>query len=200
MNAFDLLNNEGHRCVGVFLSVFYLIQARTIKVTNISMSATADNIKEFFSFSGEVEYVEMRRSVRSLHSAKLFISRHVLLISVQATNVKGIRDITSCLRDLQGVPWSRHCAAPLCEIHTGFFHLFFMTFYFITWNLVKCFQICNLKMLWWSFFNYHYYSSGSKHIWSFSEHYTSGRLCAASRSLLLQTGETLKELMFFYCN
>ncbi|KAG8090655.1 hypothetical protein GUJ93_ZPchr0011g27937 [Zizania palustris] len=35
--------------------------ARTIKVTNISPSTTADNIKEFFSFSGEVEYVEMRR-------------------------------------------------------------------------------------------------------------------------------------------
>ncbi|XP_024310335.1 binding partner of ACD11 1 [Brachypodium distachyon] len=35
--------------------------ARTIKVTNISGSATADNIKEFFSFSGDIEYVEMRR-------------------------------------------------------------------------------------------------------------------------------------------
>lgn len=104
MNAFDLLNNEGHRCVDVFLSVFYFIQARTIKVTNISMSATADNIKEFFSFSGEVEYVEMRRSVRSLHNAELFMNQHVILISVQITNLKGIRDITSCLCDLQGVP------------------------------------------------------------------------------------------------
>ncbi|KAL6654123.1 hypothetical protein ACP70R_007588 [Stipagrostis hirtigluma subsp. patula] len=34
---------------------------RTIKVTNIPASATADNMKEFFSFSGEIEYVEMRR-------------------------------------------------------------------------------------------------------------------------------------------
>lgn len=65
---------------------------------------------------------------------------------------------------------------------------------------VKCFQMCNLEMLWWSLFYYYYYYSGSKHIWSFSEHYTSGRLCATSRSLLLQTGETLRELMFFYCN
>ncbi|KAG2562572.1 hypothetical protein PVAP13_8KG272800 [Panicum virgatum] len=34
---------------------------RTIKVTNIPLSATAENMKEFFSFSGEIEYVEMRR-------------------------------------------------------------------------------------------------------------------------------------------
>nr|CAB3491737.1 unnamed protein product [Digitaria exilis] len=34
---------------------------RTIKVTNVPLSATADNMKEFFSFSGEIEYVEMRR-------------------------------------------------------------------------------------------------------------------------------------------
>ncbi|CAN6381469.1 unnamed protein product [Urochloa humidicola] len=34
---------------------------RTIKVTNIPLSATAENMKEFFSFSGDIEYVEMRR-------------------------------------------------------------------------------------------------------------------------------------------
>ncbi|XP_035822745.1 binding partner of ACD11 1 isoform X1 [Zea mays] len=34
---------------------------RTIKVTNVPLSATAENMKEFFSFSGEIEYVEMRR-------------------------------------------------------------------------------------------------------------------------------------------
>ncbi|RLM69893.1 hypothetical protein C2845_PM17G11140 [Panicum miliaceum] len=33
---------------------------RTIKVTNIPLSATAENMKEFF-FSGEIEFVEMRR-------------------------------------------------------------------------------------------------------------------------------------------
>lgn len=85
----------------------------------------------------------MRRSVRSLHNAELFMNQHVILISVQITNLKGIRDITSCLCDLQGVPWSRHCAATLCElsecIHIGFFHLFFMTFYF-TWNLCEMFS------------------------------------------------------------
>ncbi|CAD6253617.1 unnamed protein product [Miscanthus lutarioriparius] len=34
---------------------------RTIKVTNVPLSATAENMKEFFSFSGDIEYVEMRR-------------------------------------------------------------------------------------------------------------------------------------------
>ncbi|PWZ26004.1 Binding partner of ACD11 1 [Zea mays] len=38
-----------------------LLQVRTIKVTNVPLSATAENMKEFFSFSGEIEYVEMRR-------------------------------------------------------------------------------------------------------------------------------------------
>lgn len=38
-----------------------LLQVRTIKVTNIPLSATAENMKEFFSFSGEIEFVEMRR-------------------------------------------------------------------------------------------------------------------------------------------
>jgi len=41
--------------------MFSLLQVRTIKVTNVPLSATAENMKEFFSFSGDIEYVEMRR-------------------------------------------------------------------------------------------------------------------------------------------
>uniref|UniRef100_A0A0A9FP18 RRM domain-containing protein n=1 Tax=Arundo donax TaxID=35708 RepID=A0A0A9FP18_ARUDO len=33
---------------------------RTVKVTNISLSATVQDIKEFFSFSGDIEHVEMQ--------------------------------------------------------------------------------------------------------------------------------------------
>ena len=47
----------------IYLVCSLLLQVRTIKVTNIPLSATAENMKEFFSFSGEIEYVEMRRSV-----------------------------------------------------------------------------------------------------------------------------------------
>ncbi|XP_042505144.1 binding partner of ACD11 1-like [Macadamia integrifolia] len=32
----------------------------TVKISNVSLSATAQDIKEFFSFSGEIEYVEMQ--------------------------------------------------------------------------------------------------------------------------------------------
>ncbi|PPD80761.1 hypothetical protein GOBAR_DD22326 [Gossypium barbadense] len=34
---------------------------KTIKVSNISLEATERDIKEFFSFSGDIEYVEMQR-------------------------------------------------------------------------------------------------------------------------------------------
>ncbi|PSR93562.1 Binding partner of like, partial [Actinidia chinensis var. chinensis] len=33
---------------------------RTVKVSNVSLGATLQDIKEFFSFSGDIEYVEMR--------------------------------------------------------------------------------------------------------------------------------------------
>ena len=33
---------------------------RTVKVTNVSLSATEQDIKEFFSFSGDIEHVDMK--------------------------------------------------------------------------------------------------------------------------------------------
>uniref|UniRef100_A0A1D1XX86 Protein vip1 n=1 Tax=Anthurium amnicola TaxID=1678845 RepID=A0A1D1XX86_9ARAE len=36
------------------------MSVRTVKVSNISLSASERDIKEFFSFSGDIEYVEMR--------------------------------------------------------------------------------------------------------------------------------------------
>lgn len=35
------------------------MSARTVKVSNLSLSASEQDIKEFFSFSGDIEYVEM---------------------------------------------------------------------------------------------------------------------------------------------
>ncbi|XP_023512142.1 binding partner of ACD11 1-like isoform X2 [Cucurbita pepo subsp. pepo] len=34
---------------------------RTVRVTNVSLGATEKNLREFFSFSGEIEFVEMRK-------------------------------------------------------------------------------------------------------------------------------------------
>ena len=44
-------------------SLFYFFQVKTVKVGNISLVATERDIKEFFSFSGDIHYVEMQRLV-----------------------------------------------------------------------------------------------------------------------------------------
>ncbi|THF96463.1 hypothetical protein TEA_029039 [Camellia sinensis var. sinensis] len=36
-----------------------LLVVRTVKISNVSLGATEQDVKEFFSFSGEIEYVEM---------------------------------------------------------------------------------------------------------------------------------------------
>lgn len=36
-------------------------QIRSVKVSNLSLSASELDIKEFFSFSGDIEHVEMQR-------------------------------------------------------------------------------------------------------------------------------------------
>lgn len=38
-----------------------MLQIRTVKVSNVSLGATLQDVKEFFSFSGDIVYVEMRR-------------------------------------------------------------------------------------------------------------------------------------------
>lgn len=38
-----------------------LLQVQTIKVSNLSLGASERDIKEFFSFSGDIAYVEMMR-------------------------------------------------------------------------------------------------------------------------------------------
>lgn len=48
----------------IILAMFFL-QVRTVKVSNVSLGASERDIKEFFSFSGDIEYVEMRRLVWS---------------------------------------------------------------------------------------------------------------------------------------
>ncbi|XP_023007523.1 binding partner of ACD11 1-like [Cucurbita maxima] len=36
-------------------------QVRTVRVTNVSLSASEKDLRDFFSFSGEIEFVEMRK-------------------------------------------------------------------------------------------------------------------------------------------
>lgn len=55
-----------------------------MKVSNVSLGASEQDIKEFFSFSGDIEYVEMMRlvfvieSIFFLLSSICFPSRHIL--------------------------------------------------------------------------------------------------------------------------
>ena len=43
------------------LTHMFLVQVNTIKVSNLSLGASERDIKEFFSFSGDIAYVEMMR-------------------------------------------------------------------------------------------------------------------------------------------
>lgn len=40
---------------------FYFSQIRTVKVSNISLVTSKMEIQEFFSFSGDIRYIEMQR-------------------------------------------------------------------------------------------------------------------------------------------
>ena len=61
------------------------MQIKTVKVSNVSLGASERDIKEFFSFSGDIEYVEMRRLV--YESVQLFpLSLLFGFIFIRTTN------------------------------------------------------------------------------------------------------------------
>ncbi|THG04098.1 hypothetical protein TEA_025420 [Camellia sinensis var. sinensis] len=47
----------------------WTINARTVKVSNISLATSEKDIKEFFSFSGDIQYVEMQRETETYQLA-----------------------------------------------------------------------------------------------------------------------------------
>lgn len=49
-----------------------------MKVSNLSLSASEQDIKEFFSFSGDIEYVEMMRLVFVIERLFIFLSSSYL--------------------------------------------------------------------------------------------------------------------------
>lgn len=48
------------------------LQIKTVKVSNVSLGAAERDIKEFFSFSGDIEYLEMLRLVVILVPSIIF--------------------------------------------------------------------------------------------------------------------------------
>ena len=63
-----------------FVRLFW--QVRTVKVSNVSLGASEQDIKEFFSFSGEIEYVDIQRLVPIVHldsGVTFYHSDHMIL-------------------------------------------------------------------------------------------------------------------------
>lgn len=58
----DIWTAEVFSPQGFKLLVLYVfsLQVKTIKVSNVSLGASEQDLKEFFSFSGDIEYVEMQ--------------------------------------------------------------------------------------------------------------------------------------------
>jgi len=49
--------------VNVLSELCSSLQMVTVKVSNVSLEATERDLKEFFSFSGDIAYLETQRSV-----------------------------------------------------------------------------------------------------------------------------------------
>jgi hypothetical protein len=62
-----------------------------VKVTNVSLSATVQDIKEFFSFSGDIEHVDMQRFA-NLECAR---NRIILLLLLQIGLLVSFTDFSS---------------------------------------------------------------------------------------------------------
>lgn len=49
-----------------FQTILLNLQVKTVKISNVSLGASEQDIKEFFSFSGDIEYVELQRFLLKL--------------------------------------------------------------------------------------------------------------------------------------
>lgn len=54
--------------------IISLFQIKTIKVSNIAVAASENDIMEFFSFSGDIHYVEMQRSAPLIYGVLFLLS------------------------------------------------------------------------------------------------------------------------------
>ncbi|KAL4335945.1 hypothetical protein GQ457_07G011780 [Hibiscus cannabinus] len=91
-----------------FLKPLFLLslQTKTIEVSNVSLEATQRDIKEFFSFSGDIEYVEMQRFVAPLVPSIFFFMNYcssgIKLIMCSCRSNEGSQVAYITFKDLQG--------------------------------------------------------------------------------------------------
>lgn len=61
------------------------MQVKTVKVSNVSLSASQQDIEEFFSFSGEIIYVELRRLFSLTHIMNKHYRLEMILTNLDFT-------------------------------------------------------------------------------------------------------------------
>lgn len=88
-----LLGDSG-RFLDLCLNCFVLyVQVKTVKVSNVSLGASERDLKEFFSFSGDIAYVEMQRLCRFSFQFMIYILFVQCFYSF-AVKVNGLKSLT----------------------------------------------------------------------------------------------------------
>ncbi|KAK9107350.1 hypothetical protein Syun_023361 [Stephania yunnanensis] len=68
-DSYEKFKKAGAEVIGISGDDSASPKAKTVKVSNVSLGAAEQDIKEFFSFFGDIEYVEMQsESTQWLHS------------------------------------------------------------------------------------------------------------------------------------
>ena len=97
----------------------FWLQTRTVKVSNVSLNASEQHVEGYFSISGDIEYVEMRR----LCFRFIIIANLILMplgffhpnFSLPLSRQCGWM-LTNCIRHLQRFPGSRECTTSIGEL------------------------------------------------------------------------------------
>ena len=63
------------------------LQVKTVKVSNVSLGACERDLKEFFSFSGDIEYVEMMRFVFLLTLSPFMVPTLLCILSYDSVSI-----------------------------------------------------------------------------------------------------------------
>ncbi|XP_064958494.1 binding partner of ACD11 1-like [Musa acuminata AAA Group] len=64
------------------------VSVKTVKISNISLSASQRDIQEFFCFSGDIDYVEMQRDSQGAETAMPLTGATIVDLSVNVTPVE----------------------------------------------------------------------------------------------------------------
>lgn len=131
------------------LMLVFFSQIKTVKVVNVSLGAAEQDIEEFFSFSGDIEYVELQRSVIFLSflnppSRLLIFLTFVIQIINLCILMQPWWTISNCLYYLQGTTGSWDCCTAFGNPLTLITLMFVIVSYQICFNNKRCHILLNL--------------------------------------------------------